>query len=42
VRLDRIDAPESNQAYGKQSAEALRGLVLGKNVKVEYTKRDKY
>jgi len=27
VRLDRIDAPESNQVYGTNATAALRGLV---------------
>ena len=42
IRLDRIDAPESDQEYGKESAKHLRDLILGKDVKVEYEKRDRY
>lgn len=42
IRLDRIDAPESDQEYGKESAAYLRELILGRDVKVEYEKRDRY
>ena len=42
VRLDRIDAPESDQPYGKESAEYLAKLIKGKNVRVEWKERDRY
>ena len=42
VRLSRIDAPESNQSYGKESAAHLKFLVFGKEVRVEYETTDKY
>ena len=42
IRLARIDAPEKSQPWGKESAAVLRGWVFEKNVRVEYTKRDKY
>ena len=42
VRLDRIDAPESDQPWGKESAAYLKGLVDGKSVKVEWRKHDQY
>ena len=42
VRLDRIDAPEKDQSWGKESAAVLKGWVFGKNVRVEYAKRDQY
>ena len=42
VRLDRIDAPEKDQPWGKESAAVLKGWVFGKDVRVEYEKRDQY
>ena len=42
IRLARIDAPEKSQPWGSESAAVLRGLVFGKDVRVEYAKRDKY
>lgn len=42
VRLDRIDAPEKDQPWGKESAAALRGWVYGRDVCVDYRKRDQY
>lgn len=42
VRLDRIDAPESDQAFGKKSCEMLREKILDKTVRVAFTKRDRY
>ena len=42
VRLDRIDAPESDQPYGKESAAALKAMVDGREVRVEYRKCDQY
>jgi len=42
VRLDTIDAPEFAQSYGPQSQARLSDLVLGKTVKVAYTKTDRY
>ena len=42
VRLDRIDAPEKDQPWGKESATVLKGWVFGKDVRVEYEKRDQY
>ena len=42
VRLNRIDAPESDQEYGKESAAHLKSLVGGKTVRVEYDKLDQY
>ena len=42
VRLTGIDAPESRQAFGKRSREALVALVAGRQVEVEWHKRDRY
>ena len=42
VRLNRIDAPESDQPYGKESAEYLAKLIKGKTVRVEWKERDRY
>ena len=42
VRLDRIDAPEKDQPWGKESAAVLRGWIFCKDVRVEYEKRDRY
>ena len=42
IRLGGIDAPERKQVYGKKSKENLSNLIAGKNVEVEYDKRDRY
>ena len=42
VRLNRIDAPESDQPYGKAAAERLKELVSGKSVCVVYEDTDRY
>lgn len=42
VRLDRIDAPEKAQAFGEVSRKHLASLVAGKDVEVEWTKKDAY
>lgn len=42
VRLNHIDAPESNQPYGKESAAHLKSLIFGKEVRVEYETTDRY
>ena len=42
VRLNRIDAPESNQPYGKESTAHLKSLIFGKEVRVEYETTDRY
>jgi endonuclease YncB( thermonuclease family) len=42
IRLGGIDAPEKKQAFGKQSTKNLARYVAGKNVQVEYNKRDRY
>ena len=42
VRLDRIDAPESDQPHGKESTAYLTSLIRGKTVRVEWAKKDQY
>ncbi|WP_309564948.1 thermonuclease family protein [Methylobacillus flagellatus] len=42
IRLLGIDAPEKNQAYGKQSRVALNRAINGKQVTVDWNKRDDY
>ena len=42
VRLSGIDAPEKKQAFGEVSRRHLASLVSGKDVEVEWTKKDKY
>jgi micrococcal nuclease len=42
IRLSNIDAPESKQAFGTRSKQKLAEKVFGKNVVVEYHKKDKY
>lgn len=42
IRLAGIDAPELKQAFGTRSKQNLSGLVFGKEVAVEWVKRDRY
>ncbi len=42
VRMFAIDAPELNQAFGRQSKQNLSDLVFGKTVQVEVHGRDRY
>ena len=42
IRLAGIDAPERKQAYGLASRKHLASIVAGKQVTVEYEKRDRY
>ncbi len=42
IRLAGIDAPERKQAYGLASRKHLASIVAGKQVRVEYQKRDRY
>ena len=41
IRLAGIDAPERKQAYGLASRKHLASIVAGKQVRVEYQKRDR-
>lgn len=42
VRLAQIDAPESDQAFGQKSRQALAEMVFNKSVLVEMETVDKY
>ena len=42
IRLGGIDAPEKKQLFGNKSTQNLSRLIAGKNVEVEYDKRDRY
>jgi endonuclease YncB( thermonuclease family) len=42
VRLLNIDAPEKAQAFGVQSGQSLRGMVLNRQVKIESSAQDHY
>lgn len=42
IRLNDIDAPESNQKWGRQSTAYLQKRIGGKEVRVEWQKRDQY
>jgi endonuclease YncB( thermonuclease family) len=42
IRLEGIDAPESNQGYGSRAKQSLSDLVFGKTVTVTISKKDKY
>jgi hypothetical protein len=42
IRLQGIDAPEKAQPFGQRSKESMSTLVFGKDVRVEWEKRDKY
>ena len=42
IRMNKIDAPEMNQPYGKEAADRLAELVLGKYVTLESSGTDQY
>ena len=42
IRVAGIDAPEKAQPFGQRSKEALSMLVFGKDVDVQWSKRDRY
>lgn len=42
IRLAGIDAPEKTQAFGNVSKRSLSELVYGKQVDVEWSKKDRY
>ncbi|ALK92464.1 thermonuclease family protein [Limnohabitans sp. 103DPR2] len=42
IRLQGIDAPEKAQAFGNKSKQSLHEMVHGKEVTVDFQKKDKY
>jgi endonuclease YncB( thermonuclease family) len=42
IRLFGIDAPEKAQPFGERSKQSLSRMVFGKDVRVEWEKRDRY
>jgi len=42
IRLAGIDCPERRQAFGTRATQALARLAAGKEVTVEWEKRDRY
>ena len=42
IRLHGIDAPEKKQAFGTASRKFLAGLVANREVRVAWSKRDRY
>jgi len=42
VRLAGIDAPEKGQPFGQRAKQSLSRAVYGKDVRIEWDKRDKY
>lgn len=42
IRLAGIDAPEQGQAFGQASKKSLSDMVYGKQVEVNWNKRDRY
>jgi endonuclease YncB( thermonuclease family) len=42
VRISGIDAPEKKQAFGQKAKAMMSDLVYGKDVVVEWSKRDRY
>ena len=42
VRLSGIDAPEKGQPFGNASRKYLASLVVGKDVRIETSKKDRY
>ena len=42
IRLQGIDAPEGEQAFGDRSGQGLSEMVSGKQVEIEWSKRDRY
>lgn len=42
IQIEGTDAPEANQPYGKESADALRKWVLERKVRITWTKKDNF
>ena len=42
IRLDKIDAPEKQQAFGNKAKQFLSSLIFGKQVSIRYKAIDRY
>ena len=42
IRISGIDAPEKKQAFGQKAKAKMSDLVFGKDVTVEWSKKDRY
>lgn len=42
IRVGGIDAPEKKQHFGEKSKQSLSALIFGKDVRIEWKKRDRY
>lgn len=42
VQIEGTDAPEAKQAHGKEATEALRKLVMDRDVRVTWAKKDNF
>lgn len=42
IRLAEIDAPESDQDYGRKAANALRGMAFGKKITINVVDKDQH
>ncbi|MER2540171.1 MAG: thermonuclease family protein [Azonexus sp.] len=42
IRVSGIDAPEKSQPFGQRSKQGMSMLVFGKQVEVQWSKRDRY
>lgn len=42
IRLHGIDCPEKAQAFSQVAKKALSDMIFGQEIKVEYTKKDRY
>lgn len=42
VQIEGTDAPEAKQEYGKESTDALRKLVMDRDVRLTWTKKDNF
>ena len=42
IRLGGIDAPEHDQPFGERSKKSLASAVMGRDVRIEWAKQDRY
>jgi len=42
IRLAGIDAPEKDQPFGSRAKQSLSNAVMGKDVRIEWSKQDRY